>query len=127
VRLGGGVPTALDLQLGVGTSRIDLRALDVTDLSVLTGVGDTVIDLSGPRARSLHGRIEAGVGSLVVKLPNDVGVRVTGRGEGIGEFSAVGLHEDNGVWVNDAYAGDGPRIEIDVNRGVGEVTIEMVD
>ena len=127
VRLGGGVPVRLDLQLGVGRSDIDLRGMDVTDLRVRTGVGDTVIDLSGPRTGSTQGSIEAGVGSLLLKLPKDVGVRVTAQEKGVGNFNAVGLHAEGGAWVNDAYDGAGPKIEIEVKRGVGDVTIEVVD
>jgi hypothetical protein len=127
VRLPKGVPTDLTLQLGVGTSKVDLTGLDLTALNVLTGVGDTTIDLSGPRTADLSGRIEAGVGKLTVRLPKTVGVRVNGREDGVGQFSADGFTAQGNYWVNAAYGGAGPKIEIDLIRGVGDVTLVLVD
>jgi hypothetical protein len=127
VRLPKGVPTDLTLQLGVGSSRVDLTGLDLTALSVLTGVGDTTIDLSGSRTTDLSARIEAGVGKLTVRLPKSVGVRVNGREDGVGRFSADGFTSQGNAWVNAAYSGTGPKIEIDLIRGVGDVTIIQVD
>lgn len=127
VRLPKGVPTDLSLHLGVGTSSVDLRGTDLTALDVITGVGDTTVDLSGPRATGLTGRVEAGVGKLTLRLPKSVGVRVTGREEGVGHTSADGFIAQGGAWVNEAYSGSGPKIEIELTRGVGDVNLVLVD
>jgi hypothetical protein len=122
-----GVPTALDLTLGVGRSNVDLRGLDLTRLDLLTGVGDTTIDLSGPRTSSVTGRIEAGVGKLTVRLPEGVGVRIGGRQDGIGNFSADGFIARGNGWENAAYAtGTGPKIDLEMTRGIGDVTLLLV-
>jgi hypothetical protein len=57
VRLAKGIPTDLKLTLGVGTSDIDLRGVDLTSLDVVNGVGETKIDLSGARATGFSGSI----------------------------------------------------------------------
>lgn len=119
------VPTKLDLMLGVGTSNLDLTAIDVTGLDVLTGVGDSTIDLSGARTHDVMARIEAGVGRLTLVLPRDVGARVKGREEGVGHVSAEGFIASGDSWVSSAYSGGGPKIEIDLVRGVGDVTLEL--
>lgn len=127
VKLGGGVPTRLTLRLGVGSGKVDLRGLDLTSIDAVTGVGDTTIDLSGPRAKDLTGRIEAGVGRITVRLPRNVGVRFTGRQDGVGNFTADGFKAEGNAWVNDAYSGSGPKIDIDFVRGVGDATLVLVD
>lgn len=127
VRLPKGVPTDLSLHLGVGQSTVDLRGLDLTALDVITGVGDTTVDLSGPRTTGLSARIEAGVGKLTVRLPKSVGVKVTGREEGVGHTSADGFIAQGSSWVNEAYSGTGPKIEIELTRGVGDVNLILVD
>jgi hypothetical protein len=127
LKLGGGVPTRLDLKLGVGTSRVDLRGLDITGLEILCGVGDATIDLSGPRATDLNARVETGIGRTVVRLPAGVGVRVTGREEGLGSTTADGFVAQGDSWVNQAYSGAGPKIEVDLTRGIGELELELVD
>jgi hypothetical protein len=127
LRLPANVPTDLTLTLGVGESTIDLRGADLTDLNVRTGVGATTIDLSGAHTADLGARVEAGVGSLTLRVPRNVGVRVTGRKDGVGDFAADGFTAQGNTWVNDAYSAAGPKIEIDLVRGVGDVTLVMVD
>jgi hypothetical protein len=127
LKLGGGVPTKLTLRLGVGSSKVDLRGLDLTSIDAVTGVGDTTIDLSGPRTKDLSGRIEAGVGRITVRVPRNVGVRFSGRQDGVGNFTADGFKAEGNSWVNDAYSGAGPKIDIDFVRGVGDATLVLVD
>jgi hypothetical protein len=125
--LAGGIPTKLTLRFGVGTSDVDLRGIDVRELDAVTGVGATTIDLSGPRTSPVDVSIESGVGNLIVKVPRSMGVRVTGRQDGIGNFAADGFTAEGNAWVDAAYAGAGPKMEIRINRGVGDVTIVMTD
>jgi hypothetical protein len=127
LRLPASVPTDLSLTLGVGRSTIDLRGADLTNLNVRTGVGETTIDLSGARTADLGARIEAGVGALTVRVPRNVGVRVTGRQDGVGHVTADGFTAQGDMWVNSAYSAAAPKIEIDLVRGVGDVTLVLVD
>ena len=127
VRIAKNVPTDLHLTLGVGSSDVDLRGVDLTSLVVDSGVGETTLDLSGARATGFTGRIDAGVGKLTLRLPRGVGARVTGGNDGLGEFTADGVAVDSDSWVNDAWSGTGPKIDIALNRGVGEVEILLVD
>jgi hypothetical protein len=128
LRLGTGVPTTLKLQLGVGQSDVDLRGVDLTQIDAQTGVGDSMIDLSGTRTSSVSGRIQAGVGNLTLRLPRSIGVRVTGRHDGVGDYSADGFITDGNAVENEAYrSGTGPKIDIELVRGVGDVTLVLVD
>jgi len=128
VTLPTGIATDLTLTFGVGTSDVDLRGLDLRSLDLTTGVGDTKIDLSGPRATDMTARIQSGVGRLTVRLPKGVGVRVNVRDEGIGEFVADGFTEQGtNAYVNAAYGAAGPKIELDLVRGIGDVTLVLVD
>lgn len=128
LRLGKGIPTDLKLQLGVGDSDVDLRGIDVSRLEIQSGVGGSTIDLSGPRTSSVTGRIQAGVGDMTVRLPRGIGVRVSGRHDGVGGYSAEGFVSNGDSWENEAYLrATGPKIEIELQRGVGDVTLVLVD
>jgi hypothetical protein len=127
VKLAGGVPTDLTLTLGLGRGNVDLRGLDVRALEVLCGIGETTLDLSGPRADGVTAKIESGVGNLTIKLPKSVGVRVNGRKDGLGDMRADGFIAQGNTWVNDAYAGTGPKMEIDLTPGVGDMTLLLTD
>lgn len=126
VKLAAGVPTALKLVLGVGRSDIDLSGVDVTRLDLVSGIGETTLDLSGARMGDVTARIEAGVGKLTVRLPKGMGVRVVGREDGVGHFRADGFVARGNTWENPAYAsGAGPRMEITLVRGLGDVTLQL--
>jgi predicted membrane protein len=123
VGMAPGVPTNLVLELGVGTSRIDLSRIDVRDLRVISGVGEAVVDLTGPREADVSVDIDTGVGSLTVKLPRDVGVRVEGGADGIGDLTADGLTKEGTAYVNAAWSKPGPKMTVRVTRGVGELKL----
>lgn len=121
-----GVATELSLKLGVGESTIDLRDVDVRDLEVLTGVGSAKIDLSGERTNDVNATIECGVGEMLIRVPSAMGVRIIGAQDGLGDFETPGFTEDGRDLVNAAYAESGPKLEIKLTRGVGEVRVEQV-
>jgi hypothetical protein len=125
--LAGGVPMNLSLKMGVGEGSIDLRSVDVRYLEAVTGVGQTEIDLSGPRSSDVSGTITTGVGETTVRLPRDVGVQITGGGDGLGNVSSEGFNGSGNVKTNDAWNQPGPKITLKVVRGVGDITFELVE
>lgn len=126
LKLPAAVPTELDVTLGASESSLDLGSLDLRDLDLQLGAGEANIDLSG-LASDLDARIEGGVGQLNLTVPRNVGVRIVGLKEGVGEFSADGFSEQDGAYVNDAYAKASTKIEIALRRGVGEVSVTQAD
>ena len=66
----------------------------------ITGVGEAKIDLSGERTHDLTARIEAGVGEVTISVPTDVGVRIIGSGDGLGDFTAEGFTRDGSAGVD---------------------------
>lgn len=126
VSLARDVPMDLSVTFGAGEASLDLGGSQVRRLQVSQGAGDTTIDLSGAWSDDLDASIVAGVGALTIKVPDNVGVRVIGKNEGVGDFTAEGLTAQGEAFVNDAYATSDVRLEISVMRGVGEVVIETV-
>jgi hypothetical protein len=125
VKLASGIPVDLDVEFGAGDSTVDLSEVDVRDVHVLTGAGKTTIDLTGERTADVRAKVEAGVGELTIKVPSNVGVRITGAQDGIGDFNVDGFSADGDAFVNDAWDSATVKIELRIQRGVGEVTIEQ--
>jgi hypothetical protein len=121
------VPMGLDVALGAGNTELDLRGVDLTYVQADMGAGDLMLDLSGPRTRDMDAWVTAGLGSAEIRLPSDVGVRVAGRQDGIGDWVYDGFEEDGPYLVNDAYGKSDTTIELRVQRGVGEVELVLVD
>jgi hypothetical protein len=119
------VPMNLVVEMGAGTSALDLSGVVVRNLTMRLGAGESTVDLTGPRTEDLNGEIQAGVGQLSIVLPKDVGVKVTGRTGGIGTFEAEGFKVQGDSYVNDAYGTTPATIELKVMRGVGEVKLEL--
>ncbi len=126
VRLIEQVPLTLDVGLGAGESEIDLSALTVTELDLNVGVGGVELDLTGERQGDMDVTIRGGVGEATVLLPRDVGVEVQ-VGGGLGELNVSGLTQEGDAYVNDAYGASDATIRLDVEGGIGGVTLEVVD
>jgi hypothetical protein len=127
IALSDDVPLDLSVNMGAGESRLDLRSLDVRRLQVNVGAGDATIDLSGEGRGNLVADINAGAGALRLRVPSHIGVRVVGHRDGIGSYKADGLIQDGDALVNSAYEDADVRYDITLRRGVGDVTIELVD
>ena len=126
IELGEGIPLDLSVLMGAGESTLDLSGLDVRRLQVDVGAGESTIDLSGDWANDLTASINAGVGALRIKVPENVGVRIVGLQDGLGDYEANGFAQDGTALVNDAYDTADVRLEITVQRGIGEVVVETV-
>ncbi|MDX8365470.1 toast rack family protein [Cytobacillus sp. IB215665] len=125
LRLSDEVPIDLNVDAGVSDTELDLRGLLLSNLEIDTGVGDMTLDLSGDWENSFDVRINAGIGSTTILLPNEVGVRVHSE-KGIGAANFKGLISDgNGIYVNDAFENADVIIDIDTDVGIGEITFEV--
>ncbi|MBU9713125.1 toast rack family protein [Evansella tamaricis] len=123
ITLNESIPINLRVQTGVGTSEINLEGLQLTDLNIDTGVGETIVDLSGDWVESFDSNISTGVGETVIILPTDVGVRLE-INQGLGSISVDGLTKDGIYYVNDAYDGGDVVLTIFIDSGVGDVKVQ---
>jgi len=65
---------------------------------------------------------DGGIGSGILYLPENIGVRVHVDG-GIGSISAKGMNKDGKVYTNDAYGNTDVSIDIDVDAGIGSIDL----
>jgi hypothetical protein len=126
IRLNDDVPMALEVDVGAGESTLDLSALTVTTLDLNVGVGGVEVDLTGGRDRDVDVTIRGGVGEATVLLPDHVGVRAR-VGGGLGEVDANGLTQQDGIYVNEVYGDADSTITLDIEGGIGGVTLDVVE
>lgn len=141
------LPLDMRVTLGAGTNRLSLSQLDLRSLELEAGAGEVIVDLGGAleelsveagvgelqislagegRAANLNGTIQGGVGSTTLILPSDVGVRVAVQ-QGLGSVDAAGFNQDGDVYTNDAYGESEVSIDLQIESGVGEVTLQLAD
>jgi hypothetical protein len=116
--------TLLDLNIncGVGQSRLDLGAVLLRSLQVKIGVGQVDLDLSGKPTHDYDVTIEGGIGQASVHLPEGVGIFATAKG-GIGSINVTGLQKQGDHWENDLYDKAKVNVHIDVKGGIGEIRL----
>src|SRR5215211_5138461 len=125
IRLNDEVPTDLIVKMGAGESDLALDSISLTGFNLQMGAGKTTVDLTGDYAQNFDASIEGGVGEATVLLPSEVGVKAKAEG-GLGKISAEGLQRVGDSYVNDAYGESDVTLSVDVQGGVGEITLEVV-
>src|SRR5271154_2509046 len=124
LRFADNVPMDMNVQIGAGSSNLRLQGLAVKNLDVQAGVGEINLDLTGARKSDLHVDIHGGVGTAVIHLPKDVGVRVHASG-GIGDVSQHGLTREGDDYVNAALGKTPATIDLTIEGGIGSVSLRL--
>jgi hypothetical protein len=117
------------LTLNAGAGRVDVDSIgnaSPEEVVVQGGAGDITLDLTGDWSRSAEIEVTAGIGSLALRLPADVGVRVSVEG-GLSSVTASGLRKSGGDYENDAYGESEIELDIRVTTGIGDVNLRVVE
>ena len=67
-------------------------------------------------------RVRGGAGDATIYLPKAVGISAVAKG-GLGDISVKGLHKSGGRYVNDAYDTAPVRVDLDIQGGVGSISL----
>lgn len=114
-----------DLDIDAGASKlqiIDVGNASPKRMAVRGGVGNITLELTGGWANSASIDVTTGVGSLTLRVPDNVGVRVDVEG-GLSNIDVSGLHRSGDAYVNDAYGEAEVELDISVKTGVGQVNL----
>jgi hypothetical protein len=122
LRFNNDIPTELTVRLGAGEARLDLGSLALRNLEVEMGAGSLRLDLRGTPKHDYDVRVRGGAGEAIVHLPKDVGISAKASG-GLGEIKVQGLRKDGDHWVNDGAASSKVQIHVDVQGGVGSISL----
>ncbi|WP_261130016.1 toast rack family protein [Bacillus sp. Marseille-Q3570] len=124
IALNGDLPLALKVELGAGKSKLGLSKLNLMDLHIESGVGETEIDLTGEWKNSFRVKIDAGVGKMKIRVPKHTGMKVD-VDKGIGKVKADHFIVVGDSYQNQSYETAEVKIDIDLDVGVGEVILEQ--
>ena len=122
LRFGNDVPLDLRLNMGAGQGDLRLRGMSLTSLDVNMGAGTLSVDLTGNCKKYVQLSIHGGVGTATIRLPKNVGVRVHATG-GIGTIDTHGLEREGGEYVNAAYGKSPVTMRVNVEGGVGTISL----
>jgi hypothetical protein len=119
--------TDLDVRLGAGNTEINLSDNPtLRRFSLRVGAGETRIDLNGPWDQDADIDIQSGMGETQLLLPRDVGVRIE-LSRGIGDLTTHNLRREGAAWVNAAYGASDATLEIKIQAGIGTIELTVPD
>ena len=146
LRFNEDVPMDMTIDLGAGRTDLALGSLALSSLEMNAVAGDVDLDMSGSQALNqldfdmgagkvtfdltgdwqddLDATIQGGVGDLTLRLPGDIGVRVE-VDTGIGSVDTRGLTKDGDSYTNDAYGESDVSLLINIDGGVGKISLEV--
>jgi len=126
LRLNDEVPMGLSVDVGAGTSVLQLAGLSLTRLDITLGAGIYTVDLSGDWARDLDVTINAGAAEVSVQLPKNIGTRVKVE-EGPHLIEAPSLAQDEDGYTNAAYGASDVTMQVDIKAGIGRINLDVED
>ena len=118
-------PLDLDVKCGAGQSRLDLGELALRRVNVEMGVGELRMDLRGMPKTDYSVSIRGGIGEATVYLPEasaGVGIEADVKG-GIGGIHAPGLERQDGRYVNDSFGHAKTTVHLDIRGGIGAINL----
>jgi hypothetical protein len=95
-------------------------------LRVQGGVGDVVLDFSGDWARNLDATVDMGLGSLTLRMPTDVGIRIVRSGR-LSSFDSEGLTRRGDAYYSGNWDAAANRLSLTVNAALGSVRVAWLD
>jgi len=116
------IPLQLRLDAGVGESYLDLADLQVERLDLNMGVGDVTVVM--PAEGQVRATVDGGVGDLRIIIPRGMAARIRVK-RGMGDLSVDDrFSRDGDVYISEGYGTSDNWVDLDLDIGVGDVTIE---
>jgi hypothetical protein len=115
---------SMDLQVGAASfSASGLANANAELVRVKGGVGDVELDFGGQWTRDVDLTVEMALGSVRVRVPREVGVRVE-HDRFLSSFDHEGMTRRGGAWVSDNWDAARYHVRIKSRTALGSFEIE---
>jgi hypothetical protein len=119
---------ARQVRLDAGAASLEAIGLgnaNAAEFEIRGGVGETTLDFGGEWSRSASARVRMGLGSLTLRLPRSLGVRVEKRGA-MTSFDGAGLvKRDNGYYSRNWESAE-TKLTLDIDAALGSIAVEWI-
>jgi len=117
------------VDMDVGAAKFQafaLANLNAERLAFSGGVGDVTLDFTGDWTRNLTAELRMGLGSLTLRVPRGVGVRIRKDGLLVG-FDSEGLTKHGNVYESEDWDRAEHLLTINVEAALGSIRVVWVD
>ena len=121
--LSANVPLWIEVNMGVGSSELDLTDLQVRELDVSMGVGQTRVTL--PAAGDYQANVDGAIGETIVVIPRGLEVRISLDTGLAGRRLPAGFRCQDDVCTSPGYTGAENRVDLDVSQAIGNISIRQ--
>ncbi len=118
------VPMDLSVNLGHGTSDLEMSGLSLNHLDISLGSGTSVINLDDQWRHDLDVVIDSGATDITLKLPKDIGVQVEIASGGTTVVTS-GLSQEGNTYTNAAYGVSDVTLHVTMSPGSGRIGLEV--
>lgn len=106
---------------------LELANAGLGRMRVEGAVGDVTLDFTGEWRRDMDVTVKMGLGSLSLRIPADVGVRLR-KSSLLSSFSGFGLEKaEDGSYRSDNWSAARHRLELSVDAAFGSIDVRRVD
>jgi hypothetical protein len=116
-------------EVEVGAAKFEangLGNLNMQRLTVRGGVGEVMLDFTGDWQRDLHATVEMGLGSLTLRVPRGLGVRVE-KGGLLASFDSQGLVKRGDVYFSEDWDRAEHKLTLDIDAALGSIRVQWMD
>ena len=118
---------SLDIQVGAASLRAErLGNANTHDVRVKAGVGSVDLDFGGQWAGEIDLAVEVTLGTVTIRVPRDVGVRVE-MDKFLASFDREGLTKSGDAWVSGNWESARRKLRIKSETVFGRFRIERGD
>jgi hypothetical protein len=115
--------TSAELEVGAADFTVRrLGNLNTERMKVSAGVGEVTLDFSGSWRRDLHVDVGMGLGSLQLRFPEGMGVRLR-KSSFLTSIDAEGLRKNGDVYSSPGWDTAERRITVDIDAAFGSIEV----
>ncbi|MDB4949295.1 MAG: hypothetical protein JWM27_1944 [Gemmatimonadetes bacterium] len=90
------------------------------------GVGSATLDFGGAWTRDASAKLEMGVGSLALRFPRGLGVRIT-KDSFLASFDHADMVKRGDAWYSRNWDSAAHRLTVDIDAAFGSIGVEFTD
>ncbi|HEV7588198.1 MAG TPA: LiaF domain-containing protein [Longimicrobium sp.] len=90
------------------------------------GMGETTLEFGGAWTRSATAQIDMGVGSVRLRIPRSLGVRIV-RDSFLSSFDAGGMVKRGNAWYSRNYEQARYKLDISIHAAIGSIEVDWID
>lgn len=120
--------TMEELRVKAGASDFRMEGLGNARFETMRfegGIGDVTLDFSGAWSADARATVKMGLGSLRLRVPSDLGVRLE-KATVLTSFSAVGFVEVDGAYRTENWDRAEHRLQLEVDAAFGTIEVRRV-